>query len=524
MKESAVYEIRLKDSFSAGLRNIERETDTFESKLKDVGGTIASVFAISRLVDFGKESVRTIARMDSLRNAIVFASGSSEDGAKNLQYLDNISKDLGFNLASTIEGFKTFSGALIGSKFEGEKARDIFTKISYGISAMGLDAESAKGAFLALGQMVSKGTVSAEELRGQLGERLPGAFQIAARAMGVTTKQLGDMLKDGAVVTDEFLPKFADEMEKTFKGAIGKSSQSLQADLNRLDNIVHEVTEGVGFYLSPVVRILAHETKSANEQFKEQKAAFDNLSMSAKPLMDRYTTLRAIANRTKEEQEELKKVTNDLSVLMPSAVTAWDAYGNAIELSSKRMRDHVKYSKEAMMVLNAQAIRETEEQLLQARRNVMAIQNELKETAKTGRFGNWNQEESNDAIAWLRGNLEIEQQKQKDLQRKYLSLKGGVSEEQRHEELMEGIKKRNLLFKGLSPSAADSAGKNTTKSKGTAGIEKIASGTRNITVNINKLVETITFQKMDGQNESRLQEMIKKALITAVNDVNIVAQ
>ena len=43
---------------------------------------------------------------------------------------------------------------------------------------------------LALAQMASKGTVQAEELRGQLGERLPGAFKIAAAAMGVTQAEL----------------------------------------------------------------------------------------------------------------------------------------------------------------------------------------------------------------------------------------------------------------------------------------------------------------------------------------------
>ena len=55
---------------------------------------------------------------------------------------------------------------------------------------MHLSAYESEGAFKALEQMLSKGKVSAEELRGQLGERIPGAFQIAARAMGMTTSEL----------------------------------------------------------------------------------------------------------------------------------------------------------------------------------------------------------------------------------------------------------------------------------------------------------------------------------------------
>jgi len=38
--------------------------------------------------------------------------------------------------------------------------------------------------------MASKGVVSMEELRGQLGEALPGALQAAASGMGVTTVDL----------------------------------------------------------------------------------------------------------------------------------------------------------------------------------------------------------------------------------------------------------------------------------------------------------------------------------------------
>ena len=36
-------------------------------------------------------------------------------------------------------------------------------------------------------------TVQAEELRGQIGERLPGAFSTFAQAIGVSTAELDDM-------------------------------------------------------------------------------------------------------------------------------------------------------------------------------------------------------------------------------------------------------------------------------------------------------------------------------------------
>jgi len=65
--------------------------------------------------------------------------------------------------------------------------------------------------------MMGKGKVQAEELRGQLGEALPGAFNLAAKAMGVTTSKLNEMLDKGQVLPEELLPKLASELLKTFR-------------------------------------------------------------------------------------------------------------------------------------------------------------------------------------------------------------------------------------------------------------------------------------------------------------------
>ena len=70
---------------------------------------------------------------------------------------------------------------------EGENTRKIFVSLSEAGTALGLSNEDLNGSLYAISQMMSKGKVQAEELRGQLGERLPGAFNMAAEALGVTT-------------------------------------------------------------------------------------------------------------------------------------------------------------------------------------------------------------------------------------------------------------------------------------------------------------------------------------------------
>ena len=62
--------------------------------------------------------------------------------------------------------------------------------------------------------MISKNTVQSEELKGQLAERLPGAYSLAAKAMGITTQELSKQLEQGKVLAKDLLPKLSKELDK----------------------------------------------------------------------------------------------------------------------------------------------------------------------------------------------------------------------------------------------------------------------------------------------------------------------
>jgi tape measure domain-containing protein len=81
--------------------------------------------------------------------------------------------------------------------------------------ATGGNTEDLNGALRATAQVFSKGKVTAEELRGQIGERLPGAFTIFAQATGRSTQQLDEDLQKGKVNLNDFV-KFANELFKRY--------------------------------------------------------------------------------------------------------------------------------------------------------------------------------------------------------------------------------------------------------------------------------------------------------------------
>lgn len=78
----------------------------------------------------------------------------------------------------------------------------------------GLDAEQLKGIMTAFTQMASKGRVQAEELRGQLGDRLPGAEQMFADALGVNTQQLDKLMQNDKLLSKDVLPRVSAQMKK----------------------------------------------------------------------------------------------------------------------------------------------------------------------------------------------------------------------------------------------------------------------------------------------------------------------
>lgn len=210
-----------------------------------------------------------------LATGLNFATGGKS--AEELAYLRRVTNELGLEFNSSAKAYMGFAAAARNTSLEGQGARQVFEALSKASAVMGLSANQTEGALLALQQMVSKGTVSAEELRGQLGERLPGSFQIAARAMGVTTQELGKMLEQGQVLSEDFLPKFARQLETELGGAADKAADRLDAATNRLANAWERLKTqagdaGVSEGMSKGAQALTNDLDSLSGAMEDAKA------------------------------------------------------------------------------------------------------------------------------------------------------------------------------------------------------------------------------------------------------------
>lgn len=270
--------------FVAGVAVAKKSVKTIRGSLETISTTAAkvegSIFSLKNaFLGLGagvviKDITQTAVRFESLGNSLKAATGSAKAGAEAMAFVRSESERLGISLDVSAGAFAKFSGAVKGTELEGQKAREIFTSISEASSVLGLSAEQTEGALTALEQMVSKGNVQAEELRGQLGERLPGAFLIAADAMGVTTKELNKMLEQGQVAANDFLPKFARELRERFAKDVPDAAQSARAEFNRLGNSIIELklaiaNSGLLAFITALAKSITTLFKAVGKVMKE---------------------------------------------------------------------------------------------------------------------------------------------------------------------------------------------------------------------------------------------------------------
>lgn len=207
---------------------------------RDLVNAFGIATGVTLFAALARDVFNTTRELQSMDLALRQVLGSEKEAASAQQFLSTISENYGINIQvltkSYIGFFAASKTAIDTGKISGQQIRDIFQSVSKAAGAMGLSVDQQQGAFLALSQMMSKGKVSAEELNQQLSERLPGAFGILAKSMGVTEIQLNKMLKDGKVLAAEVLPAFAKELERAYGVDNLHRVESLAAATTRFSN------------------------------------------------------------------------------------------------------------------------------------------------------------------------------------------------------------------------------------------------------------------------------------------------
>ncbi|CEJ71256.1 hypothetical protein BN1195_03601 [Chryseobacterium oranimense G311] len=329
-------------------------------------GIAASIDNIaSSFYKLGTSFKDTAVKLETLRLAQKSIFKTNEEVARQNLFLTDISQKYGVELISLSQAYNNFSASAQGTTLEGEKSKTIFDAVAKSSAMLGVNAEDTNGILRALGQMMSKGKVQAEELRGQLGDRMAGAFRLFADGMGVTTAQLDKMLKDGEVLAEDVLPKFADQLNKKYKLGIGEEIETSQASITRLTNAwtifvdaVENRTNVVGSSISSLTSFIAGMLKELTPS--------ETITNIQKEQLE-FNKLGIILRQNFGDVKRRKEIIDQMIALNPFWLDGLDKEKVTLEQISDRLRQSneqyvqkiilQKYENEINEVLEEQAER-----------------------------------------------------------------------------------------------------------------------------------------------------------------------
>lgn len=295
------------DNASKAFKSAERSAAALREGVQELAGSLTRFFGLSATVGsftvFGKASFDAALNLDRLNKAFSTIEGSSARGAARLDYLREVSDRLGQNFYQTAEAAKGFFAATKGTQLEGDAER-IFEGFTEASTALGLTTEQYNRVLLAIQQMISKGKISAEELRQQLGEALPKAVQIFAQALGVETSVLDKMLERGEVSID-VLSQVGTILHKDFGEAAINAANGVQGELNRLTSSWEDFK--ASFMDSDIAASSLQTVRGAVESMTAGVEEYDTALKASVPALAAFIAQHKLMNTSLAQGEGIRK-------------------------------------------------------------------------------------------------------------------------------------------------------------------------------------------------------------------------
>jgi tape measure domain-containing protein len=191
------------------------------------------------------------ASLEKQRIALAGLTRNYKEYESAIAQVESLSKQFAIPQEIITRQFTKLAASVIGAGGTLEDTEKTFKGVAAGIRGTGGSLQDLESALLATSQVFSKGKVSAEELRQQIGERLPGAFTLFAQSLNMTPAQLDKALEDGKVSLQDF-EKFAELLFARF----GKSAEAIvnspAAAGDRLQTSLSKLSENIGKLLAPI--------------------------------------------------------------------------------------------------------------------------------------------------------------------------------------------------------------------------------------------------------------------------------
>lgn len=256
------------NSFSSASRKSMSIAQRFRGEILSLTTSYIGLFAAVGQISKVTDAFRTMDAVQSRLGAI-FQQNTAKVN-EEVEFLRQNALRLGVPFSILAGEYSKFAIATKEAGFSQEATKRIFLSVAEAGRVNRLSVEQMNGTFLALTQIISKGKVTSEELRRQLGDRLPGAFNLFAASIGVSTGKLDDMLKRGDVLASENnLLRFADTLSARFGPQLADSLNAVSVEIDRF--AVRAELARLGIANGGFAKALGDALKAVNDALGDDK-------------------------------------------------------------------------------------------------------------------------------------------------------------------------------------------------------------------------------------------------------------
>lgn len=265
-------------------------------------GFLDSLREIARLTaELTLKSLELARSQDQVEAALGAVFPTQEAIAEQLAFVRQVADETGGSFTALSKEYAKFAAAAGLAGVETSVLQGVFRESSRVAALFGASAADQNLILNALSQIASKGVVSMEELRQQLGERLPVAFKATADGLGITTAELNGLVSSGQLTAQEFFPAF----ERGLKGIQGEANAttvSIGLLRNNFDDGLRALGKGLQPLQNEVLEFVNAVLLAAGEEFD----GFD-------PILDATERLTTALEESPEAVEAFGAVFADIA-------------------------------------------------------------------------------------------------------------------------------------------------------------------------------------------------------------------
>ena len=116
----------------------------------------------------------------------------------------------------------------------------------------------------------------------------------------------------------------------------------MESIYNKIGQILEPAIKSFMGTLGKIMGTISGYLDSANEKFEDQIGKVISLQTKLGPLLDRYDELKIKTNLSVAEQSELNSLIKEIARIVPSAVSEWNDYGEAISVNTEKAKEFIE--------------------------------------------------------------------------------------------------------------------------------------------------------------------------------------